>query len=420
MKADSDLRASTQRWWLMVLLVTGMMICYAHRGALGVAAPFMIKELNLSPAVMGVLLSAFFWLYSFMQMPAGWLVDRFGVKKAYALGFVFWSIASACTGLAGGLAALIVLQMMLGVGQAVAFPASAKAVANWFQNRERGTVTATYLTGVRLGQALVGALGAYFLAVYSWKLFVLIISLVPMIWLIPWYRFLGKWDQSSASPSAPDEIQIQATSKKSASFLKSVALLKDRTVFGIFLGFFAYDYVWFVYTRWLAGYLVIERKLSKPELAFWTSVPFLIMSIIILVSGAASDLLIRRGNSEIRVRKTFIVAGLLVGCLMVPAGIVADKTTSLYLLTISLCGLGICAPNTWTLTQAVCSRTLVGTISGIQNFGGNLGGILAPAVTGLIAHKTQSFSLAFSVCGAILIIGILSYIFLIGPQTSTE
>ena len=420
MKANNDLRESTQRWWLMVLLVTGMIICYAHRGALGVAAPFMIKELNLSPAVMGVLLSAFFWLYSFMQMPAGWLVDRFGVKKAYAFGFVLWSLASACTGFAGGLIALIILQMLLGVGQAVAFPASARAVANWFQNKERGTVTATYLTGVRLGQALVGALGAYFLAVYSWKIFVLVISLVPMIWLIPWYRFLGKWDLSSPSPNALGEIPAPAAIKKSASFVESLALLKDRTVFGIFLGFFAYDYVWFVYTRWLAGYLVIERKLSKPELAFWTSVPFLLMSVIILVSGAASDFLIRRGHSEIRVRKTFIVAGLLVGCLMVPAGIVADKTMALYLLTISLCGLGMCSPNTWTLTQAVCSRNLVGTVSGIQNFGGNLGGIVAPALTGFIAHKTQSFSLAFSICGAILIIGILSYIFLIGPQATTK
>lgn len=404
----------------MVLLVTGMIICYAHRGALGVAAPFMIQELNLSPAVMGVLLSAFFWLYSFMQMPAGWLVDRFGVKKAYAFGFVLWSIASAFTGFAGGLVALIILQMMLGVGQAVAFPASARAVANWFQNKERGTVTATYLTGVRLGQALIGALGAYFLAVYSWKVFLLTISLVPIVWLFPWYRFLGKWDKSSPSPNAPGEIETPSASKKGASFVEGLALLKDRTVFGIFLGFFAYDYVWFVYTRWLAGYLVIERKLTKPELAFWTSVPFLIMSVIILVSGAASDLLIRRGHSEIRVRKTFIVAGLLVGCLIIPAGMVADKTTALYLLTISLCGLGICSPNTWTLTQAVCSRTLVGTVSGIQNFGGNLGGIIAPALTGFIAHKTQSFSLAFSISGAILIIGMLSYIFLIGPKITTN
>ena len=294
----------------------------------------------------------------------------------------------------------------------------ARAVANWF--RTKSAQVTTYLTGVRLGQAFIGALGAYFLAVYSWKVFVLVISLVPMVWLIPWYRFLGRWDNSTPSPSAPREIQTQAVSKKSASFVESLALLKDRTVLGIFLGFFAYDYVWFVYTRWLAGYLVIERKLTKPELAFWTSVPFLIMSVIILVSGAASDLLIRRGHCEIRVRKTFIVAGLLVGCLMVPAGLVADKTTALWLLTISLCGLGMCSPNTWTLTQAVCPRNLVGTVSGIQHFGGNLGGIIAPALTGFIAHKTQSFSLAFSICGAILIIGMLSYIFLIGPGITTE
>ncbi|MGH9971272.1 MAG: MFS transporter [Pyrinomonadaceae bacterium] len=399
----------------MILLVTGMIICYAHRGALGVAAPFMIKELKLSPAVMGILLSAFFWLYSFMQMPAGWLVDRFGVKRAYGFGFILWSIASACTGLAGGFGALIVLQLLLGVGQAVAFPASARAVANWFQNRERGTVTAAYLTGVRLGQALIGALGAYFLARYNWKLFLLIISIIPVVWLIPWYGFLNRETGTATSDRVAD-----ATSEKRTSFINALALLKNRTVFGIFLGFFAYDYVWFVYTRWLAGYLVLERKLTPVEMGFWTSIPFLVMSVFILISGALSDLLIRRGHSEVRIRKAFIVAGLLVGCLIVPAGLVAHKTTSLWLITISLCGLGLCSPNTWTLTQAVCSRTLVGTVSGIQNFGGNLGGIIAPALTGFIVHKTQSFSLAFIISGVILIVGMLSYIFLIGRNATNE
>lgn len=401
----------------MILLVTGMMICYVQRGALGVAAPYMIKELHLSPAVMGILLSAFFWSYSFMQMPAGWIVDRFGVRKAYALGFVLWSIASAFTGFAGGLLPLILLQMLLGVGQAVAFPASARAVANWFRNKERGTVTASYLTGVRLGQALIGALGAYLLARYSWKFFMLLISLVPLIWLFPWFGFLRKWDKSSVATS---DIATPESDKKSTSFLASLALLKNRTVFGIFLGFFAFDYVWFLYIRWLAGYLVIERKLATKELAFWTAFPFLVMSGIILLSGAASDFLIRRGYSEIRVRKTFIVLGLLIGCLIVPAGMVAEKTTAVWLLTISLCGLGISSPNTWTLTQALCSRTLVGTVSGIQNFGGNLGGIIAPALTGFIVHKTQSFSLAFSIGGAILVVGIFAYIFLIAQRTATD
>ena len=399
----------------MLLIVFGMIICYAQRGALGVAAPFLIKELQLSPAVMGLLLSAFFWSYSFMQMPAGWFVDRFGVKRAYAYGFLLWSMASAATGLVGGLPALIVLQMALGVGQSVAFPASARAVANWFESRERGIATATYLTGVRVGQALIGALGAYLLARYSWRLFLLVISIIPIVWLFPWLAFLRhrEMNEAATSPKQPDK-------NKRTSFLDALALLKNRTVFGIFLGFFAFDYVWFVYTRWLSGYLVLERKVSSAELAFWTSVPFLIMSVFILLSGALSDLLIRRGLSEVKVRKGFIVVGLAIAGLIVPAGMVADRTAALWLLSASLCGLGICSPNTWTLTQAVCSRTLVGTVSGIQNFGGNLGGIIAPALTGFIAHKTQSFSLAFTISGVILIVGIFSYLFLIGPRPAEE
>ena len=155
-------------------------------------------------------------------------------------------------------------------------------------------------------------------------------------------------------------------------------------MFGIFLGFFAYDYVWFVFINWLPGYLVLERKFTAAEMGVYSSVPYLAMSVIILLSGAASDLLIRRGFSELRVRKTFIVVGLAIGLLIVPAGMVEDKITAVWLLTVSLCGLGICSPNTWTLTQAVCSKSKVGTVSGIQNFGGNLGGILAPALTGYI------------------------------------
>lgn len=412
MSRQIELKESSQRWLLMLLLVAGMIICYAERGALGVAAPVMIKELHLSKTVMGVLLSAFFWCYAFMQIPAGWLVDRFGVRKAYAVGFLIWTIASACTGLAGGLASLIVLQIVLGIGQSVAFPASARAVANWFPNSERGTVTACYLSGVRLGQALIGVVGVYLLVKYGWKLFFVLISVAPILWLLPWHMFLGKWERAAQSSASTEITEM----KKSVSFFGSFALLRNRTVLGIFLGFFAFDYVWFVYTRWLNGYLVIERKFTPAETGFWTSAPYVVMSIIILISGVASDRLIKRGYLEIRVRKTFIVLGLAIALLIVPAGMVADKMTAVWLLSISLGGLGICAPNTWTLTQTVCSKNLVGTVSGIQNFGGNVGGIIAPALTGFIADRTQSFAPAFTICGLILVMGIFSYTFLIGKQ----
>src|SRR4030095_7639054 len=156
------------------------------------------------------------------------------------------------------------------------------------------------------------------------------------------------------------------------------------------------------------------------EMAIYSAAPFLIMSVIIIASGLLSDWLVRSGREERLVRKVFIIIGLAVGCLIVPAGIVADKMTAVWLLTISLCGLGICSPNTWTLTQAVCHKKIVGSVSGIQNFGGNIGGILAPALTGFIVHTTSSFALALALVGVVLVMGMLAYWFLIYEHVDTE
>jgi MFS family permease len=197
-------------------------------------------------------------------------------------------------------------------------------------------------------------------------------------------------------------------------------LLRRRSVFGIFLGFFAYDYVWFVFITWLPGYLSLERGFSPDEMAVYSSVPYLPMSAIIIAAGLLSDWLVRRGREEKRVRRWFIIAGLAIGCLIVPAGLVSSKLTAVWLLTISLCGLGICSPNTWTLTQAVCEKRIVGSVTGIQNFGGNIGGIIAPALTGYIAHVTNSFALAFAVAGGVLVVGMLAYAFLIKEDVTVS
>ncbi|NWG13660.1 MAG: MFS transporter [Acidobacteria bacterium] len=404
---SASLRESPRRWALMALLVSAMIVCYAHRASLAVAAPFVIKDLGLSLTAMGVLLSAFSWSYSFMQLPAGWIVDRFGVRSAYAWGYVIWSLAFILTGFARGILLLVCLRVLLGIGQAVAFPASARAVANWFQDRERGTVTAGYLAGVRLGAALISGVGAYFLTNFSWQVLFLTVGAVSLLWLLPWEWFLRGLEAPGSS--APSKHSVPPRSS-SASGVTSVL---NRNVLGIFLGFFAYDYAWFVYLNWLPGYLVIERKFTPREMGIYSSIPYLAMLAIIMLSGIVSDFMVRRGLPEVRVRRTMIMIGLSVGCLVVPAGLVESRMAAVWLLTVALCGLGIASPNTWTLTQAVCPRETVGRVSGIQNFGGNLGGILAPWLTGYIAQATQSFALALSLTGAILVGGISAYAMLI-------
>ena len=324
----------TGRWWLAVLLTSGMTFCYAQRGTLSVAAPFMIRELGINTETMGLMLSAFSWCYCFMQVPSGWIVDRFGVRRAYACGFALWSIACALTGAFRNIAAIMFFRITMGVGQSVAFPASARTVANWFPDTERGLVNSSYLIGVRLGQALVNAAGVGLIALYGWRVFFVLAGLAPLLWIVPWMMVLRRWEAPATSAAAP-------AGHNRFTFASSFGLLRHRTVLGTFLGFFAFDYVWFVFVYWLPGYLRLERHFTPAQMAFHSSVPFLVMSVVIVLSGIATDRLIAAGFHELRVRKTFIAIGFAIALAIVPAGLVDDNGTSVWLLMLSLCGLGL-------------------------------------------------------------------------------
>jgi ACS family D-galactonate transporter-like MFS transporter len=409
---DGDVRDTPGRWWLVLLLTSGMTFCYAQRGTLSIAAPFMIRELGINTETMGLMLSAFSWCYCFMQVPSGWIVDRFGVRRAYAAGFGLWSIACALSGAFRNIAAIMCFRVTMGIGQSVAFPASARTVANWFPDTERGVVNSSYLIGVRLGQALVNAAGVGLIALYGWQVFFVLSGLVPLLWIVPWMLVLRRWEDPGTSVAA-------ARGPNRFTFASSFGLLRHRTVLGTFLGFIAFDYVWFVFVYWLPGYLRLERHFTPAEMAFHSSVPFLVMSMVIVLSGIATDRLIASGFHELRVRKTFIAIGFAIALAIVPAGLVEDNGTSVWLLLVSLCGLGVASPNTWSITQACCSKRLVGTVSGIQNFGGNVGGIIAPWLTGAIAHRTGSFVPAFVLCGFLLVGGALAYWLLMNERVDS-
>ena len=308
------------RWGLAALLFGGMFLCYAQRGALSLATPFLIEERHLSPLTMGILLSAFFWSYALMQVPAGWLVDHAGVRRTYGWGMLVCAMASSMSGMVGSLPALTLSRVLLGSGQAVAFPASSRAVANWFSEGQRGMVTAVYLTGVRLGQAGVGAASVILLPRYGWKMLFVVTGLAGLVWAPLWSAFLRRRPFGEA--------RSEASARPRLSLLGSFALLRHASVLGIFLGFFAYDYAWYLYTNWLPAYLRVGRHLSTVEMGVYSSVPFLAMAAIIIVSGLLSDAMIRRGYPEVAIRKTFILVGLLIACLVVPAGLVKDNRTA--------------------------------------------------------------------------------------------
>ena len=297
------------------------------------------------------------------------------------------------------------LRLALGVGQSVAFPASASAVSRAFRDRERGMVTASYLSGVRVGQALVGAIGAAMIATLGYRGFFLAVGLVPLVWLWPWLRFWSKRADGTTTPGGG------APAARPFSLLSGIALLKQRSVLGIVLGYFAYDYVWFVYVTWLPSYLVMGRKFSTGEMALYSSMPYLVMMGVILVSGAASDWLVRRGWPERTVRQGFHrdrnARSPAWSC---RRGIVEDRDDE------RLAADGRARRPRHRVAEHVDAdpdRLLAPHRRhglGLQNFGGNLGGIVAPALTGYTVPATGSFVLAFSVCRAVLVAGVLCYL----------
>jgi MFS family permease len=191
-------------------------------------------------------------------------------------------------------------------------------------------------------------------------------------------------------------------------------IIGRRDTLGTSLGLFCYGYVWYFLLSWLPSYLIVERHFSIRAMAFFGTLPFCASALSALVCGWTSDRLIARGLSATRVRKGFVVTGLLLCTLVLPAAMVHSVPFAMVLLTAACCAMGLFSSNVWAITQTLAGPLAAGKWSGMQNAAGNLGGVASPLLTGLIVSRTHSFLLAF-VCAVIaLLVGAGAYLFLVG------
>src|SRR5881394_1686023 len=390
----------TARWGIVGLLLLSVCINYVDRGSLSVAAPILSKEFSLSPSKLGYLLSAFFWSYTGFQLVVGWLVDRHDVKWVYATGFFVWSLAMASTGLANSFAGLLAARLCLGIGESVFLPSVSKIVVRLFPAERRGLPNALVDVGTKVGPALAMWLGGMLLQSYGWRVLFIGIGLGSLLWLIPWI-----WMMPADQPRSGE---------RQAGGLGMAEILSRRETWGTSLGMFALGYVWIFLITWLPSYLVKERNYSLKQMAVLGSMPFWGMAVATLTGGWASDHWIARGGTPTLVRKTFAVTGLLLcAALMLPAALVADTWIASGFLIASCVSLGIFTSNVWAITQTLAGPEAAGKWTGIQNFVGNLGGVISPIVAGLIVEQTRSFFLAFAAAAVILVLGAGCYLFLV-------
>ncbi|HUB79652.1 MAG TPA: MFS transporter [Bryobacteraceae bacterium] len=384
---------------LIGLLVAVAVINYIDRGSLSVAAPVISAEMRLDPERMGVLLSAFFWSYAALQFLAGWLADRFSVIWVLAVGLVVWAAATFSTGFAGGIVTLLVCRVVLGAGESVAFPCYSKVIAGNFPIEGRGVPNSLIEAATKLGPALGTLFGGFLLARHGWRLLFLLLGLGSLLWLLPWLAW------------APRTPARQPGERRDSPGVMEIA--RSRDAWGTFLGNACYTYSYYFLLTWLPSYLVEARHLSMEAMGLWGSVPYLAAAAAAIVCGWLSDAWIRRGGSPTRVRKTFVASGFLLSTVMVGAPLVPDLRTSMLLLCIGYIAFGILASNHWAITQTLAGASAAGTWTGMQNTIGNLSGIVAPIVTGIIVKVTGSYVWAFVSPAILAVLGACSYAFLV-------
>jgi MFS family permease len=384
---------------LIGLLVAVAVINYIDRGSLSVAAPAISAEMHLDPERMGVLLSAFFWSYAALQFVAGWLADRFSVVWVLAIGLVVWSAATLGTGLTAGLGALLVCRVVLGAGESVAFPCYSKAIAGNFPIERRGVPNSLIEAATKLGPALGTLLGGILLAHHGWRFLFLVLGAGSLVWLGPWLA----WAPRTAAP--------QREERRDSPTVMQIARCRDA--WGTFLGNACYTYSYYFLLTWLPSYLVQARHLSMEAMGVWGSIPYFAAAVAAMICGWLSDAWIGRGGSPTRVRKTFVASGFLLSTVMVGAPIASELRTSMLLLCVGYIAFGVLASNHWAITQTLAGASAAGTWTGMQNTIGNLSGIVAPIVTGIIVKVTGSYFWAFVSPAILAVVGACSYLFLV-------
>lgn len=376
-----------RRWLMATLLFIAGLINYFDRTIVSVALPVIAADLQLGPAKMGVLLSAFFWSYALMQVPIGWLSDRFNLRWLYAGCFALWSLTCGLTGFAGSLGVMIALRILLGIGESIYLPGGMKVVSVIFPPKDRGLASGLVNCGTRAGLAFGAPLIAALVVAFGWKNAFFLLGFTSLVWLAPWFL---------AFPKGATTVTHSA---KQGSW--KVAKI-DRNLWGMSLAHIGYGYYFYLMVTWLPSYLVQARHHSLPVAGAYAVVPYLTFTLGEPIGGWLADRLVARGWDEIHSRKVIITGAYLTSLLLIPAGLVADNHFSVALLGgASLMGLS--TGNIFALVQRITRGGEVGFSIGFMNLAGNLSGVAAPLVTGMIIANTGSYFPAFVVAVVLLI-----------------
>jgi MFS family permease len=395
--ADTAEPASPTRTALPVvgLLALVLFINYVDRGALPTAAHLIQDDLHLDEKQLGLLFSAFFWTYTLVQVPMGWLAERYGAHRVLAAGLAVWAVATVCVGFVHSFAMLLVLRLLLGVGESVGFPCVAKLVAAVAPVKSLGMANGIVACGYLFGPAVGTYAGGIVMAADGWRAAFVLFGGLSLLWLIPWSRVT---------------LPLRATRRSDADRPLLRDILAQPSLWGTALGLLSSNYVFYFMLTWMPYYLVRERGFSTVEMAQIAGFAYVINALSAITAGWIQDRLIRRGFSANGVYKvTMAIAHLgFVACMVTMAMGARPLALAAMFFYQFLCGAQ--SPGVYAVPQILAGPSATGRWVGIQNSVGSFAGVVAPAATGFLVGTTHHFTAAFLLAAAASLFGLIGWI----------
>lgn len=393
-------QSATRPLPLVLLVAAALFINYVDRGNLATAASLIQEQLHLSATQLGLLLSAFFYSYVPAQPVVGWLAERFGAHRILGAGVAIWSLSTLLTGFAGGFVSLLLLRLMLGLGESAGFPCASKLVAVAVEPSRIGLANGVIAFAYLVGPAVGTTLGGLLMNAFGWRVVFMLFGALSMLWLWPWSRVRVAAPVPRAEGVAFDE----------PSYWQ---ILRERGLWGAALGHFAANYNFYFCLAWLPYYLIKSRGFSMRSMAGLLGFAYLINAIAGLLGGWLCDAWIRSGRAASVIYKSTMALNHVVSIAAMIGMALLPLQGSIACLFAYEVVLGLSSPGIYAIPQIMAGRAATGRWVGVQNSCGNIAGIFAPWITGMLVDATSSFDSAFLLAALINVLGLVGWIWIL-------
>ena len=415
---------SAVRWQILALMLLLSMITYLDRVNISIAARLITKEYRLDDLQMGKIFSAFIFAYGLFQVPGGWLADKFGPRKVLTFSALWWSLATAATAWVGDLGSVLpvvlslgLVRFCVGMGEAAAWPSFNRTIAAWMAIKERGFATSVPLAGGGVGAAITPPFIAWLMLTYGWRWAFLVSAFLGVVGSAIWY--VRARDTPEQHPGVNQaELEVihagwAAPLKPSARRVPWRSLVRERNMWLLFLSAMTCGYMVYIYMTWFFTYLVEQRHLTQMTSSYYTIGPFIAMAVLTPIGGMASDVIARKINLR-WARRLISMGGMTAAGISLLIGArVESISIAILWLSFGAGAIYFALASHWATTIDI-SQKYAGTISGVMNCGGNVGGILSPILTPFLARKF-GWVPALDVAAVTIIAGAMIW-FVINPR----